>query len=269
MVDPMNTYDLSLTEFENWLLTYIEQIECTDDKCRRAFESKRLHSFKVAKEIETIGRRMRLDRRTLFVAEIIGLLHDVGRFEQFKTFGTFNDYLSLDHGDLGARIIAADGALTGLGDAEKKTVIKAIRWHNKITLPDDADEEALFYARLIRDADKLDIYRLVVQNLPDPGSNPALQSGGDIPEALYEDLMAGRRVCYKDIRSDIEMRMMQLNWITDINFTPTLELIEQRDYLQRIAASLPHSGKIDAFVDKMRACLSDRLNQDTLIAEFG
>jgi len=255
----MNTFDFSFTEYESWLLTHIDNMACPDDTCRRAFDLKRIHSLKVAKEIVEIGRRMQLNRQTLFLSGIIGLLHDVGRFEQFKTYRTFNDYLSVDHGDLGARTIEANGALKQLHAQEKKVVVKAIRWHNKMELPDDTDAQALFYAQLLRDADKLDIYRVVAENILRPDRPEPLPPAEDISEALYADLMAGRRVCYKDIRGSTEMRMMQLNWITDINFKPTLDLIVERKYLDLIAGSLPKTEKIKACVGKVMCGLKERL----------
>jgi hypothetical protein len=260
MMRAMEPNDTSLTYYENWLLTYIDSLECTDPGCRQAFAAKRIHSFRVAGEIAAIGARMQLDPRTLFLSRIIGLLHDTGRFEQYRSYGTFNDFLSLDHGDLGARIIEGNGALKGLDAAEKKTVVRAIRWHNKISLPGDADDKTLFYARLIRDADKLDIFRVVLENFQDAGSFASLPPATDVSDAILEDLMAGRRVSYKDLRNSTEMRLMQLNWITEIEFRPTLELIERRGYVDRMAASLPNSEKIRAFAARMHACLKDRLN---------
>jgi hypothetical protein len=255
----METYDFDYADLKRWLSSHIETIGCPDDPCRQAFALKHTHSLKVAAETLEIGRRLQLDRHTLFVAGIIGLLHDVGRFEQYRTYRTFNDYASVDHGELGARTIAANGALKRLHPREKALVVQAVRWHNKIALPDDADPKALFFAGLVRDADKLDIYRVVVESLAKPARASALPTGADLSDALFQDLMAGRRVCYKDIQNSTEMRLMQLNWVVDINFKPTLDLIAERGYIDRIAASLPDTDNVNACVARIRSCLKTRL----------
>ena len=33
------------------------------------------------------------------------MLHDIGRFEQIKRYGTFNDSKSVDHGEFGADLL--------------------------------------------------------------------------------------------------------------------------------------------------------------------
>ena len=36
---------------------------------------------------------------------LIGLLHDIARFEQYTKYKTFRDSISIDHGDLGVEIL--------------------------------------------------------------------------------------------------------------------------------------------------------------------
>ena len=45
---------------------------------------------------------------------VIGLLHDIGRFEQEAQYHTFNDFKSMDHGDYGAEYLKNNiGAYNG------------------------------------------------------------------------------------------------------------------------------------------------------------
>ena len=45
------------------------------------------------------------------MAWLIGILHDVGRFEQIRRFGTFSDADSIDHAHYAVNILFDDGKL--------------------------------------------------------------------------------------------------------------------------------------------------------------
>lgn len=248
----MNRYDDICARLEQWLLNHIADLGCTNGSCRQAFELKRVHSLKVADEMTVIGSRLGLDAPALLVARTIGLLHDVGRFQQFKTYGTFNDFASVDHGDLGERIITTNGLLADFGPLQRTIIAKSIRYHNKKSLPAGESESVMFFTRLIRDADKLDIYRLVAERV---AGQDGLMLPGNISEALIADLMAGGKVDYKRVRNAAEMRVMHISWIFDINFEPTFRLIRERNYLDILAATLPAAEGIDAFIRKARSRL--------------
>jgi hypothetical protein len=248
----MDRYDDIYINLEQWLLTHIAALGWSNGGCRQAFELKRIHSFKVADEISVIARRLGLDEPALLVAKTIGLLHDVGRFQQFKAYGTFNDFASLDHGDLGERIVAANSLLADFDPLQRTIIAKSIRYHNKKSLPYGESESILFFTKLIRDADKLDIYRVVTEGMAgqETGTLP-----GDISEALIADLMAGGKADYKRLRNSAEMRVMHIGWIFDINFEPTFRLIRERNYLDILAAALPRADGIEVFIRKVRSRL--------------
>lgn len=245
----MNRYDDIYSRLECWLLAHIATLGCMNGSCRQAFDLKRVHSLKVADEIMTIGARLGLDPASLSLARSIGLLHDVGRFEQFKRYGTFNDFASIDHGDLGARTVTANGLLGDFDAVQREVIEKSIRYHNKKSLPAGQSEAILFYLKLIRDADKLDIYRVVSERIVQQEGSPLSDS---VSESLLADLMAGRKVAYRDLKNAAEMRLMHISWIFDISFEPTRQLIRQRNYLEIFAATLPAAGDIQPFIEKAR-----------------
>lgn len=115
------------------------------------------------------------------VAWLIAMLHDIGRFEQVRRYGTFSDAESVDHAELSADLLFKEGLIreflddAGVGDECKSDtgvkgttdyygiIEKAIRSHNKYRIPEDYDEMTLLYARIIRDADKIDILKVNVE----------------------------------------------------------------------------------------------------------
>lgn len=123
------------------------------------------HSYRVARISERIAGT--ISAVNVDFAWLLGLLHDIGRFEQVARYGTFFDALSIDHAELGADILFHDdlfGSFVQQGSQEMKSIAEtAIRLHNKLSLPENMEEETATYAKILRDADKIDIFRVLAE----------------------------------------------------------------------------------------------------------
>lgn len=140
---------------------YVKNYDVCDEKIRLKIE----HTYKVADLCEKIAESEACSPEQADKAWLIGLLHDIGRFEQLKRFGTFIDSESIDHADFGADLLFGDGLIRefvqdGSGDI---LLERAIRTHNAFRLPENFDEETLMFCNIIRDADKIDIMRVNVE----------------------------------------------------------------------------------------------------------
>ena len=60
----------------------------------------RKHTYGVVDAAEDIARRMGLDEEDVQLAKVIGLLHDIGRFEQIKRFDSFEPG-TMEHAEIG------------------------------------------------------------------------------------------------------------------------------------------------------------------------
>ena len=49
----------------------------------------------------------------------------------------------------------------------------------------------------------------------------------------------------ENVRTLTDFKLLQIGWVFDINFQPTLECVKDRHYLQMIRRVLPASEKID------------------------
>lgn len=67
------------------------------------------HTYRVAALCEQIGRSIALEGTALDLAWLCGMLHDVGRFEQLRRFGTFDDSKSIDHARAGVQVLLSRG----------------------------------------------------------------------------------------------------------------------------------------------------------------
>lgn len=123
------------------------------------------HTYRVAGLCDRIADSIGLVGEDRDIAWLLGMLHDVGRFEQIRRYHTFNDANSIDHAKLGADLLFNDGLMEEyvpglLEQAERDLVELAIRQHNTYRLPETLTEREATFCKLIRDADKIDIFKV-------------------------------------------------------------------------------------------------------------
>ncbi|MCR5304505.1 MAG: HD domain-containing protein [Lachnospiraceae bacterium] len=138
---------------------YIEPYDMTDDKIRL----KAGHTYRVAGLSHRIAEDIGLSGEDVDLAWLIGVLHDIGRFEQLRRYNTFSDADSIDHAEFGADLLFKEGLIDRFfkGTAEEKDLIEtAIRMHNIFELPEDLTEREYLFSTILRDADKVDIFRV-------------------------------------------------------------------------------------------------------------
>jgi hypothetical protein len=234
-----------------WFREYAETF-CTDQgEIRETILLKRNHSKRVCGEIIRIGRRLGLLEDSLRFAEIIALFHDLGRFEQYFRYRTFVDFKSENHAVLSVKALKENDVLDGLNDTLKDLVYRVISYHNRPSLPDGETDTCLFYAKLLRDADKLDIWRVLTRHYRDSdgNSNSAIEldlpNTPEISEKVYETVLNKTIVDFHDVQTISDFKVLQIGWIFDVNFKPTLNAVISRNYIEEIYSALPASEKVE------------------------
>jgi putative nucleotidyltransferase with HDIG domain len=244
-----------LTELKDWFTSYVHTFQYIEPEIQQNIDLKEDHTMRVCKEILCIGEQLGLNDDELRLAEIIALLHDVGRFEQYARYHTFSDLKSENHAELSVKIIKKFGLLKQFDNAIGDVIMRSIKYHNWPSLPLEETEPCLFYSKLIRDADKLDIWKVVTDYYyrKDPGKNGAIElelpNTQGFSEEVYHDLVNKRIVNIKHIKNLNDFKLLQIGWIFDINFKPTLDCIKERRYLELIRDVLPESKEINEIFD--------------------
>ena len=142
---------------------YTDRYNSADPKIKLKVD----HTYRVADLCERIGKSIGLAGIELDIAWMCGLLHDIGRFEQIRRYGTFSDADSIDHASLSAMILFGENDTDSgmirqfLADSRWDEMIRnAVRWHSSYRIPDGLDEKTAMYCNILRDADKIDILRV-------------------------------------------------------------------------------------------------------------
>ena len=237
-------------DLKAWFDDYVCTFKTGDEDQRENIALKEEHSRRVCREILDIGKDLGLDEHALCLSEIIALFHDIGRFEQYARYHTFVDSRSIDHALLGVKILEDNAVLRGLDKPVQDLILRTVRYHNRATLPREETETCLFFTKLLRDADKLDIWKVVTDHYHQEKDkrNDAIGYGlPDTPvisEEVYRDLMNKKIVDIKHVRNLNDFKLLQIGWVFDINFSPTLQRVKTRHYLDMIYDVLPKSKKI-------------------------
>ena len=197
------------------------------------------------------------------------LFHDIGRFEQFVRYRTYNDPRSVDHCLLALEVLKETKVLDGLEEKERQLVGKAIEYHGLKELPAGLDGDCLLLSKLIRDADKIDIYYVVTDYYRQYRDNPdgfkleiELPNKPGYSVQVVEDVLRGRRVDYSRLQTWNDAKLCQLAWVYDINFAPTLERIRQRGFLEMIFEFLPKTADIEKVREKIFGYVNSRMEQE-------
>ena len=141
--------------------SYLDEYDREDDK----IQLKIVHTYCVVDAAEEIATRMHLREEDVQLAKIIGLLHDIGRFEQIKRFHSFEPG-TMDHAMYGADLLFGPEQMIRrfvTDPSFDQLICVAIAKHSDFKLEGIEDERTLLHARLIRDADKLDNCRVKLE----------------------------------------------------------------------------------------------------------
>ncbi len=255
-------------ELKERVFAYMRGFYCDDSRKNAHYRLKEIHTYYVYMAISDIAHELDLPMHQRLVSKLLGLLHDVGRFEQFKKYDTFNDSQSINHSCFGAKMIEELGFLEGLDKDDADAILTAVRYHGVRDIPADLPDEQKFYLRMIRDADKLDIFRVTAEKyiayLRDP---KAFRIEMNIPEegkcnpVFLKALLNNELLDYEKMESMEDMKLLQLGWVYDLNFEPTMRKIKARRYLEMLIDLLPREEEIMAVCRHILEELDRRIEQ--------
>jgi hypothetical protein len=235
-----------LTQFEKWFYNYVATFYIGETLYDDNIRLKECHTRRVCGDILMLADKFSLNEQQRLIARTIGLFHDVGRFEQYKRFKSYNDIGTINHTLLGLEILAENKILDCLDTHEKKLIESAIRFHGNKDMPKNLDKETELFAKLIRDFDKLDIYFVIVERLDDLKKNPekyittlGYPATDSYSQDIVQAVLGERTIDYRDFKSINDMVIGIIGWVSDINFVPVLAEIKNRSHLKKLIKFLP------------------------------
>ena len=229
-------------------LEYAEGYDTTNGLIAHKIE----HTFRVAELSERYARALGISAEDVRCAWFYGLLHDIGRFEQVRRFGTFVDSQSVDHAELGADLLFNEGLISrfpteGLPEDWRAMAEPVIRLHNKLRLPEALDERTRRFAEILRDADKTDIFRVIASIPFEERIGSSKASFADTGEAAGEAVMAcvrEHRCVPREIRHNrFEGRISHCCMAFELVFEISRQTVRDEGWLRALLAETDPAGK--------------------------
>lgn len=247
-----------------WFGSYVEPYLDTDEEGAGNIRLKILHTRKVCDAMAVLAGGENLSANESLIASATALLHDVGRFPQYRRWRTFRDDDSDNHARLSIDVIRAEKLLSGLDAQEQLLIEEAVRFHNLLEIPRQVQSPTRLFIKLVRDADKIDIWRIFTELLalpPHKRASAATLGFADLPDEVSEGcirtLAGGSVVQLDSVRTLNDFKLLQISWVYDLNFSSSRRLLRERGHISELAASLPARDDIRMAVAKAVATLGE------------
>lgn len=240
--------EVQKNEFKN----YFENFDTTNENILRKYN----HSIRVMEYSLEIAKSLNLSEIIIEIIGIAGLLHDIGRFEQWKKYGTYSDLNSIDHGKLGVDILKHNNYIKNFifDDKYINYIYSAVFEHNKYKISSNLSFNEEIVCKIIRDADKLDLLKTQGNSI---NSNVIFHP--EILENIYN------KQCCINTKQDNEADRIikQVCFIFDINFQYSLKYIINENILnnklQLLKNNCPENINLDDIEGELNNYLIKRI----------
>lgn len=213
---------------------YVRDYNAEDPKVKLKID----HTYRVAGFCRRIAESLELTREETDLAWLCGLLHDVGRFEQLRRYGTFIDAQSIDHAMYGAEILFDQGRIRDYveDDREDDFLRKTVSCHSAYRIPREYDERTTLFANILRDADKIDILRVNVETPLEEIYNVSTKTlrNDPITPQVLEAFLEGHAVLRTLKQTSADNVVGHISLVFELVFPVSLQMVAEQGYLEQL-----------------------------------
>jgi len=227
---------IDLRKAEKVFKSYVEKYDIEDDK----IELKIKHTYGVVRASEKIAKGLNLEEDDIRLAMLIALLHDIGRFEQVKKFDCFidNEDKEHDHAEFGIQVLFENNLIRSFvkDNQYDRIILKAIKNHNKYKIEEGLSERELLHSKLLRDADKIDNFRVRKTAEYETLFNETEEEveNEKISDKVFKDFLNHKQIKSKDRKTALDCWVSYVAWIYDINYEITKDLIKETNEIEKL-----------------------------------
>ena len=254
----MNTwYDIKNLEqqFTEALHAEADVVSAQDAEIKRNLLLKVEHTLKVREKAVTIAEMENFTGEEKICGIFCAIAHDFGRFEQFRRYRTFFDRQSVNHAVFGVEIMRQRGIPAGLPEEMREMLYRVVLRHNMIELPPISDPFEERISKLIRDADKLDILRVISVQYQDHKSRKNITYDLEmipvISPAVRDLITAGKIVPYGELRTVPDFIINVASWFRDLYYPGSKKLFLASGFPEEAAEILEEVPDGKKFLQKI------------------
>lgn len=205
-------------------------------------QNKLNHIMRVAKISKKLAMELKLTEEQIQIAEIIGLLHDIGRFKQYQILESkvgsiaLETTINFNHGEAGVEILKKDNYIRQYVQEDKydDIIYTAIYEHNRYELSKELTEEKKLFCKIIKDADKIDlIYEGAFIYWQKSEDIREIEAGKLSPKML-EDFYQERLADIRNRVSRTDQILRFTSYIFDINFPYSFKVLKENNHISQM-----------------------------------
>lgn len=284
VVEGINKPVINRKNVINAFAEYVRNYDPSDEKIKLKID----HTYRVAGLCQRIAESLGLSEPDVDIAWLLGMLHDIGRFEQIRRFGTFNDAQSVDHAEFGADLLFKEGLirkfaegyyeeceLARSGNEEAEQIIKnnehhnkdtgllemAIRQHNKYRVKEDLTERQRMFCDILRDADKVDIFKVnadIPMEIIYDVTTEELKNGVITKEVL-ESFYKKETVLKSVRRSAVDHIVGHISLLFELVYKESYRQAKEQGYVYKLLDFKSDVPEVNAEFDDMRKYIDEFL----------
>ena len=284
VVESINKPAINRKNVINAFAEYVRNYDPSDEKIKLKID----HTYRVAGLCQRIAESLGLSEPDVDIAWLLGMLHDIGRFEQIRRFGTFNDVQSVDHAEFGADLLFKEGLirkfaegyyeeceLARSGNEEAEQIIKnnehhnkdtgllemAIRQHNKYRVKEDLTERQRMFCDILRDADKVDIFKVnadIPMEIIYDVTTEELKNGVITKEVL-ESFYKKETVLKSVRRSAVDHIVGHISLLFELVYKESYRQAKEQGYVYKLLDFKSDVPEVNAEFDNMRKYVDEFL----------
>lgn len=221
------------------------------------------HTYEVVRKSEYIATGLGLDKENIELAKIIALLHDIGRFEQIKVFNAYDDN-KIEHAEFAVKVLFEKNLIMQFMEDRKydNIISKAIYNHNKFEIEQNLSDIELLHCKIIRDADKLDNFRVKqkdkFEDMFPKIYNSETINYENISIKVYEDFMKHKCIKLEDRKTIIDYWVCVIAFIFDLNFDISLKYVKEKKYIDILVNRIEYKNKdTKQKMEEIRTCAKE------------
>ena len=221
---------IDIQKAEEEFKTYTSNFDMNESHIERKVR----HAFRVEKICEKIATSIGMNDEEIRLSKLIGILHDIARFQQYTIYKTYDDTKSIDHGEFGVKILESDEYIRKYIETDRfdDIILKSIFNHNKYCISNDTNDIEKIYCKIIRDADKLDImYEATCEFWKDEEETIQKQ---EVNKSVIEQFICKEVIDNRNTKQSIDKVIRTIAFIFDLNFRESLEIIKDNNYIDKI-----------------------------------
>lgn len=214
------------------------------------------HSLRVKSLSQLIAKYAGFNEDDAKIAEIVGLLHDYGRFPQWEKYHTYVDHKSIDHAELGLELLFEKGDIKKFWTKEEDydEIYDAIKYHNKYSIPNHLSEHNKTLCKIIRDADKLDIFYLLSENLIEEH-----ETDEPITEKIKQDFEKKQLIVTTDKKNTNDSILAHLAFVFDLNYKYSFKHLYDHKIIEKYFDQIKDKEKFKPYFEIVENYIKERM----------